>query len=195
MSNELEKNIETETKDNPAVKTAEELEARIKQLEAENGKLRQANTNASADASKWKKQYQEADEKYKSTLSEEEQKKIKHDEEIATLRNERDQLLTERNVASHKAQLLSIGFEDSLAQSVAEALNAGETAKIFDGLRKFITAHDKALKENAFRNNPTLPGGGAETKAISKEQFDKMGYTERVEVFEKYPDLYQEYTK
>jgi len=195
MANELEKNIETETKDNPAVKTAEELEARIKQLEAENGKLRQANTNASADASKWKKQYQEADEKYKSTLSEEEQKKIKHDEEIATLRNERDQLLTERNVASHKAQLLSIGFEDSLAQSVAEALNAGETAKIFDGLRKFITAHDKALKENAFRNNPTLPGGGAETKAISKEQFDKMGYTERVEVFEKYPDLYQEYTK
>lgn len=194
MDNELEKAVE-ETKDETVVKpTADELEARIKQLEVENGKLRQANTNASADASKWKKQYQEADERYKSTLSEDEQRKIKHDEEIATLRNERDLLLTERNVASHKAQLLSIGFEDELAQNVAEALNAGETAKIFDGLRKFITAHDKTLKENAFRNNPTLPGGGVTAKAISKEQFDKMGYKERLEVYEKYPDLYQEYT-
>ena len=44
------------------------LEARIKALEAENGKLRQANTNASADASEWKKKYQ-------SKLTEEEKAK------------------------------------------------------------------------------------------------------------------------
>jgi hypothetical protein len=55
-------------------------------------------------------------------------------------------------------------------------------------------AHDKALKENAFKNNPTLPGGSS-TKAVTKEQFDAMGYKERLEVFNQYPDLYKEYTK
>jgi hypothetical protein len=77
---------------------------------------------------------------------------------------------------------------------VAVALNGGETAKVFDGLRKFVEAHDKALKENAFRNNQTLPGGSS-TKAVTKEQFDSMGYKERLEVYQKYPDLYKEYTK
>ena len=112
-----------------------------------------------------------------------------------SLQKELETLRAERNVANHKSQLLSIGFEDTLAQEVAEAINAGETAKVFDGLRKFIVAHDKALKENALRNNPTLPGGDSTAKVFTKEQFDAMGYKEREEVFEKYPDLYKEYTK
>lgn len=190
MATELVENIEPTNepvKEKENVPGLSDLEAKIKQLEAENGKLRQANTNASADASRWKKQYQEK-------LSEEDRKKEEQAEQEATLRKELDALRAERNVANHKSQFLSIGFDDGLAQEMAENLNAGDTAKVFDGLRKFVAAHDKQLKENAFRSNPTLPGGSAE-KAVSKEQFDKMGYAERVEVFEKYPDLYNEYTK
>lgn len=196
MANELNQNTETNTnngKENTAVENKEtgndiaSLQEQIKKLEAENGKLRKANTNASADASKWKKQYQER-------LSEEDRKKEEQAEAEATLRQEVETLRKERNVANHKSELISIGFEDALATDVATALNDGDTGKVFDGLRKFITAHDKAIKESAFRNNPTLPGGNA-TKTVTKEQFAKMGYKERLEIYNTQPELYKELTK
>ena len=188
MANELEKNTETNGNESKKqdVDTAE-LEAKIKALESERDKLKQSVTNASADASEWKKKYQ-------SKLSEEEAAKEKQEEANATLQKELEDLRAERNVANHKAQLISMGFEDALAVETAQALNSGDTAKVFDALRKFITTHDKQLKENAFRQNPTLPGGGHEGKAITKEQFDKMGYTERLKVFNEHHDLYKEFT-
>ncbi len=193
MAEELEKNTgseEQEKKDNPAKESdldTASLKEMIRKLEAENGKLRQANTNASADASKWKKQYQEK-------LSDEERKKAEQEEQTTAIKLELEALRAERNVANHKAQLLSIGFEDAQAEETAKALNDGDTEKIFDGLRKFVASHDKALRENAFRSNPILQGGTA-GKAVTKEQFAKMGYKERLEVLENYPDLYNEYTK
>ena len=176
--------------------TTSELEAKIKQLEAENGKLRQANTNASADASKHKKEAAEWKEKYQGKLSEEDRKREEQDEQTATLQKELETLRAERNVANFKSQLTdpAIGFDATLAQEVAEAMNAGDTAKVFDGLRRFVEAHDKSLKENAFRNNQTLQGGTG-TKAITKEQFNAMGYKERLAVYNEHPDLYKEYTK
>ena len=198
MENELEKNTENTTKDSEKNEpekdqgkklSVEELEAKLKALEAENGKLRQANTNASADASAWKK-------KYNDTLSEADRKKAEQDEQSATLQKELETLRAERNVANYKSQLISpeIGFDGDLAQEVAQALNEGDIAKVFDGLRKFVVAHDKSLKENAFRNNPTLPGGTT-VKAVTKEQFDAMGYKDRLNVYKEHPDLYKEFTK
>ena len=74
MANELEKNTETNGNESkkPDVDTAE-LEAKIKALESERDKLKQSVTNASADASEWKKKYQ-------SKLSEEEAAKEKQEE-------------------------------------------------------------------------------------------------------------------
>ena len=186
MATELEKNTENVNETKQETDTSA-LEARIKQLEAENGKLKQAQTNASADASEWKKKYQ-------AKLSDEEAAKEKQAEDNAALQKELEELRNERNVANHKAQFVSIGFEDALALEAAQALNTGDTVKVFDVLRKFIASHDKQLKENAFKQNPVL-GGGSVGSTITKEQFDKMGYTERLEFFNKNPELYKEFTK
>lgn len=192
MDNEPKKTTEPAGNEPDAGKkqelTSDELAAKIRQLEAENSKLRDANTAASADASKWKKQYQE-------TLSTEARRTEEQKEQAAALQQELETLRAERNVANYKSKLLSIGFEDALAQEVAESLNAGDTGKLFDGLQRFITAHDKALRETAFRTNPTLQQGGSAQKPVTKEQFDKMGYKERVDVYNQYPDLYNEFTK
>lgn len=193
MANELENtnnNQNTENKNaEQRVADTKDLEAKIKALEAENGKLRQANTNASADASEWKKKYQ-------STLDEATLAKEKQDEANAALQNELETLRRERNIADYTGKLVAqdIGMDAETAKAVAEALNAGETDKVFDGIRKFITAHDKSLREDALRNNKTLPGGNS-TKTITQAEFDAMGYKEMLAFKHEHPEQYAEFTK
>ena len=190
MANELENSKENGNQGNTQgqkTDNAKDLEARIKALEAENGKLKQSVTNASADASEWKK-------KYNAKLSDEEQAKEKQDEATAAMQKELQELRNERNIANYVASLSAsdIGMDAETARGVAEALNAGETDKVFDGIRKFIASHDKALAEKAMLNNPKLPGGNS-TKTVTREEFDAMGYTEMVAFKAAHPDLYAEY--
>jgi len=179
----------TETVKTEPVTDTKDLEARIKALEAENGKLRQANTNASAEASKYKKQLQEK-------LSDEEKAKQLQDEQTAAMQEELQRLRTESNIAKFTSALVApdIGMDAETAKAVAEALNAGETEKVFDGIRKFMVTHDKALRADALKNNPTLPGGASE-KVVTRDEFRAMSLSEMVAFKAEHPDLYAEYTK
>ena len=194
MANELEnttETTETNTKENSSQDTInlKDLQAKIKALESENGKLKQSVTNASADASKWKKQYQDK-------LSEPDLAKEQQDEANAALQKELEDLRKERNIAKFTGELVDarIGMDTDTAKSVAEALNAGETEKVFDGIRQFISAHDKSLRESALRNNQTLPGGSV-GKVTTKEEVRAMSLSEMMDFKANHPDLYAEYTK
>lgn len=186
MENELEKTANVENTETKTPNTAE-LDKRIKQLEAENEKLKQSVTNASADASKYKKQLQER-------MTEEEKANAEREAASAAMQQELELLRKERNVANHKAQLTAIGFDETLAQATAEAINEGDTVKLFDGIRKFIESHDKELRAKSLIGNPVISGGKAD-KTMSKEEFEKMGYTDRVKLFNENPELYKEMTK
>lgn len=189
LNNTVQNNESSEQKNESATVDLKELQSRIKALESENGKLKQSVTNASADASKWKKQYQEK-------LSAEEQAQVKQDEANAALQKELEDLRRERNIAKISGALVAndIGMDAETANAVAEAMNAGETDKVLDGIRQFIIAHDKSLKENAIRNNPTLQSGKI-APVYSKEEVDKMGYKELVQLKNEHPELYNEYMK
>lgn len=194
MGNELEitaKTTEQTTNQNSGQDTVnlKELQEKIKSLESENGKLKQSVTNASADASKWKKQYQDK-------LSEEDKAKEQQDEANAALQKELEDLRNERNIAKYTGELVDarIGMDADTAKLVATALNAGETEKVFDGIRQFIVTHDKSLRESALRNNQTLPGGSTE-KTVSREEFKSMSLSEMMAFKVAHPDLYAEYIK
>lgn len=189
MANELENTVNTEVTTDTAP-----ADDRVKELEAKIAKLQQSVTNASADASKWKKQYQEADNALKAKMSDEEKAKAEQDAANAALQQELEQLRNERNVANHKAQLTAIGFDGTLAQETAEAINSGDTAKLFDGIRKFIATHDKELQAKSLMSNPVLSGGEAK-KTMNHEEFDKMGYKDRLKLYNEDPELYKEMTK
>ena len=193
MANELENtNGSTEqstNKNSEQTVDTKDLEARIKALEAENGKLRQANTNASAEASKYKKQYNEL-------LPEKDRLEKEKEEHDAAMQKELAELKAERNIAKYTSALVAndIGMDAETAKSVAEALNANEIEQVFDGIRKFITAHDKSLRESALRNNQTLQGGGS-TKSVTREEFKNMGYREMLQFKLEHPEQYAEFTK
>ena len=189
MDSELTNTNETNEQTASPAADASELEARIKALEAENGKLKQSVTNASSDASKWKKQYQEK-------LSAEEKAKQEQDEATAAMQKELETLRTERNIAKISGALVAndIGMDAETAKAVAEAMNAGDTDKVLSGIRQFVIAHDKSLREDAIRGNQTLQGGRMNV-TVTKEQFDNMGYTEMVEFKQTNPELYAEYMK
>lgn len=191
MENELEKTEETKTTD-----TAE-LEAKIAALEKDNEALRKANTKASAEASQYKKAALEKDEALKAKMSEEERAKQEQLEREAATQEELKQLRAERNVANYKSALMSkgIGMDEETASAFAAALNAGETDKVFEALRKFVTAHDKALNEKALLDNPTLPGGGSTEHVMTQEEFDDMSYTDTVRFKNEHPDLYEKFAK
>lgn len=188
MANELEN---TNGTDNTA-----ELEARIKALETENGKLRQANTNASAEASRFKKELQEKTEALNAKMSDEEKAKAAQEATNAAMQQELEQLRNERNIAKYTSALVAndIGMDAETAKVVAEALNAGDSEKVFGGLRKFITAHDKTLRENALKNNPTLPGGATE-KDMTQEEFDNLSYMETLTLKREHPEIYAKFTE
>lgn len=190
MANELENSKETGTNETNTEQKAPDtsaLEAELKAVKAERDKLKQSVTNASADASEWKKKYQ-------SKLSEEDKAKEEQDAAYAAMQEELTALKAERDIATFTATLTGdgIGMDAETAKAVAEALHSGETDKVFSGIRKFIESHDKALAEKAMLNNPTLPGGKS-TKTVTKEEFDKMGYRELVALKNEHPELYKEY--
>ena len=189
MENNLDNTTTTvEAQETTNQPNAADLQAEIDRLNAENEKLRKANTNASADASKWKKQYQDK-------LSAEEKAEQDRAEQLAAMQTELETLRKEKDVAGYVASLTNprIGFEAELAQVVAEAMQSGNAQAVIDGLGKFVEAHDKALRESMLRGNP-VPVAGT-VKGVTKEQFDAMGYKERLKLFNEQPELYKEFTK
>ena len=201
MANELTNANETteqNTNKNSGQDTVDlkELQDKIRLLETENGKLKQSVTNASADASKWKQEAKEKDNALKAKMSDEERTKAEQDEATAALQKELETLRTERNIAKISGALVAndIGMDTETAVKVATAMNAGETDKVLDGIRQFIVAHDKSLRESALKNNQTLPGGSTE-RVKTKEEFKAMSLSEMIAFKMEHPDLYAEYIK
>ena len=185
---DIETTVETTqpTDQNEKTETLDSLKSELEKLRAENGKLKNAQSNASADASKWKKQLQER-------MSEQERAENATKELIDSLKAENERLKRDQEVASRTAAYVGVGFDESLAKKAAEAYGSDHNG-FMDALKAFITAHDKALQADALRSTPR-PGNGGTAQAITKEEFAKMNYSERVKLFNENPDLYQELNK
>ena len=188
MANELENTANVENSETKPDTDSAELDKRIKQLESENAKLKQSVTNASADASEWKRKYQ-------ATMTDAERANADREAATAAMQAELEALRNERNVANHTAQFVSLGFDEPLAKETAEALNSGDTDKLFAGIRKFIVSHDKQITAQNLLKNPTLQGGEPTKKAVTREEFNKMGYREMLAFKQEHPELYAEYKK
>ena len=167
--------------------TLDELKAELERIKSENGKLKAAQSNASADAAKWKKELRESMDA--KTRAEAETKEL-----IEQLKAENEAMRRNQGVAERVASYVSVGFSADLAKKAAEASFDGKHDDFMTALKAFLTEHDKQLAADALRNNPR-PGAGGKEASVTKEQFAKMNYAQRAKLFDENPDLYQELIK
>ena len=132
----------------------------------------------------------------KARMTEEEVKAQAAAEELEKYKTEAEALRREKNIANNKAQFISAGFDEALAQETAEALENGDFATVFKNQKTVIENVKKIAKGEAMAQTPT-PAGKADEggKTITKEQFNSMSMAERTELYKTNRELYDELSK
>ena len=159
-----------------------DYEKEFKRLQAENEKLKKAQTNAAKDASDWKAKFRATQDE--ATRAAEEQK-----EALERIMAENETLRKTQTLATHKAGWLGLGFDDALAAEAAEASVNSDFDALMATMKKFIEMHDKELKAANIRQMPAPVSGSAQS--ITQEQFDNMSYRERAQLFNEQPEPYK----
>lgn len=150
-------------------------------------KIKESLNKASHDVAEYKRQLKE-----KMTEQErlEAERKEKDAEKDALLQK----LLKEKDISKYQAEFLKNGFDSDLALKSAEALADGDFTTVFANLKTYTEGLSQKVKAEVLRNTPT-PKGGTDLNTLTKEQIEKMNYTERVKLKNENPDLYRQYFK
>ena len=156
---------------------------------AEYEKMKRLKDQYSKESADWKT-------KYRDTLSDVEKERIANEEREAHYREiERKYNLNE----------LSMGLSETISDkdvvnNIASKMLDGDNKGAIDALNKYIKANNdnlsKQIKEQLLKDNPTPPPTNATSNGgVSKKDFEKMSYSERVELKNKNPELYEKLTK
>lgn len=124
-------------------------------------------------------------------LTEDEQKKIKEQEEREELENKYNKLLHETEVSKNKAKLLGMGYDEKLAEETAEAMASGEMDKVFANQKKHLDAFEKKVRAEALKDTPK-PTPDGDGKTMTLEKFRGMSAEERYKFSVEHPDEYKE---
>lgn len=169
--------------DETAEVSIEDLQAQIERLTADNEKLKKATTNASADASKWKKELQ-------SRMSEQERRDAEEAEEKQKLLARLEELETSSRNEKGRAEFIGFGMNETAASDATQAFYAGDLAGFMKVMKNHMTDHDKALKAEGIRNTVPPASGTGSVPKYTKEQFERMSYSELNKLFTDDPEQY-----
>ena len=166
----------------------EDIESALKDIDlptdnsAEIDRLKTALSKSNSEAADYKKQLREK-------LSAEELKAKEDAEKWEEIVKERDALLREKTIATHKAKFLSIGYDEGLATETAEAMANGELDKVFANQKKHLDAVEKKIRADVLKDTPK-PEGGNGSETITKEKLRGMTAGERYEYSISHPEEY-----
>ena len=149
---------------------------------AEIDRLKAALTKSNSEAADYKKQLREK-------MTAEEIKAKEDAEKWEEIIKERDALLREKTIATHKAKFLSLGYEENLANETAEAMAKGELDKVFANQKKHLDNMEKKIREDVLKDTPK-PEGGNGSDTMTKEKLRGMTAVERHEYSVAHPEEY-----
>ncbi len=163
-------------------------EERLAQLTIENKKLKMASDKAASEAAAFKKQLREKLSADEIAMQEKAEKEAQKDEELNKLRKE-------NTVNKFTAQFLALGYDAESAAKAANSQYENDTDELFKIQNSFLEAQAAAIKENLMKSMPTPPMSNTGEINMTKEEFDKLGYTERLELKQKNPQAYEALAK
>lgn len=173
------------TEDSEPALSAEE---QLQQLRVEMAKLKRAQERAASEAADYKK-------KYNATLTEAEQKKQEEAEKEAEKEELINQLKRENAVNKLTKNFLSLGYTAEMAEKAATAQYDNDTDTLFKIQNDHQSALVKEKEAEWLKSRPKVQTGSDEGGTdITKEQFNRMGYAQRVEFKNKYPEAYKSFT-
>lgn len=170
MADEKKPDVKEETK----TPTIEDLVKEIATLKAENEtlkkdgeKLKAAQSNASADASEWKK-------KFHATLDEASRKEAERAEAEQAMREELNALKTEKRISTYTAKFLECGYDAPTASSMAMSLPEGISDDFFEKHKSFIESQKQIAKTNAINNQSSMSVGETPSATKADEEDAKL---------------------
>ena len=174
--------------------TAEEKVQALEQFEMEEDakELEKAKKNiarANGEAADWKR-------KYKALEEQSAGEKTASETALEQLQAEVKQLQKEKKESEHKANFLSLGYEEDLAREAAKALIDGDMPAFFECQKKHNINFKKNIEKEAVMNMSTPKGGGQANNyaKLTKEEFKAMTYAERSQLKREQPDLFNKFT-
>lgn len=111
--------------------------------------------------------------KHNALLSEDEKKKLADEQKYADLQTELETLRKEKAISTYKANFLSNGYDEELANKAAKAMADGNTSDLFATLGAFKASIENSTKASALAGmkNPTA---GSSDEVMTKDKFLKM---------------------
>lgn len=157
---ENEKNVTPDVPaEAPNTPTVEELQAKLSALEAEKDKLKKAMDAACSDAAKQKKEAAKWQEQFKATLDEQKRKEFDTEEATKTLMAQLAEYKNKERISTYKSKLMSAGYDDTTASTMANALPEGIEDTFFEAQRAFLEMTKQNVKTQTLNAQPNLSVG------------------------------------
>jgi TolA-binding protein len=113
--------------------------------------------------------------------------------EIEEIKAQNEMLLKEREVVNAEKRFIQHGCDADLASEGAKALIDKDYDALFGVIGKMLDNKAAFEKSELLKTMPKPQGGGSKA-TMTKEQFDRLSYKQRVELAEKDPETYRKFT-
>lgn len=181
-------NTKAETKPENNGPTIEELTIQLAQANAEKQKYKNSIdklTKSNGDLTKQLREKMTAEEQLSAAKAEEDEAQKAYVKELEEYKRK----------SEAKNRYMSIQKMDAdTAEKAAVAEVTGDYEALSTIQQQFTEASLKAKEAEWIKNRPFVNAGvGGEETSVTKEQFDALGYADRVKFKTKYPETYKRY--
>ena len=178
--------------DNPATEVKDEkntdIQTMMAEMMAENKRLKKSLDKATSEAAGYKKQFME-------TKTDQEQAAIEKAEAEAKMRDELNALRKESTVNKFAKNFMALGYTEELATQAAEAQYDGDVDTLFEVQKKYRNELTNSVRAQMMKDMPAPSIGNDDSITVTKEQFQKMSYTEMLKLKREHPSVYAQLTK